>query len=188
MKKNERTRPLMMRRSRGVLLLISVALIFTVAVGVTFAWLVDGPESVKNTFTPAQVECEIVEVFSGSAKSSIKVQNPTGDKNVDAYMRVSLVANWVDASGNVVESLPNFAITPANGWVKDGNLDDNFYYCTSIVKVGETTPELLSSHIVPPTPKPAGAHHFQVLVSAQAIQAAPFASYTAAWEATQNNG
>ena len=185
MKNNERTRPLMMRRSRGVLLLISVALIFTVAVGATFAWLVDGPESVKNTFTPAQVECKIVEVFSGSAKSSIKVQNPTGDKNVDAYMRVSLVANWVDASGNVVESLPNFAITPANGWVKDGNF---YYYCTSIVKVGETTPELLSSPIVPPTSKPAGADHFQVLVSAQAIQAAPFASYTAAWEATQDNG
>lgn len=184
MKKNERTRPLMMRRSRGVLLLISVALIFTVAVGATFAWLVDGPESVKNTFTPAQVECEIVEVFSGSAKSSIKVQNPTGDKNVDAYMRVSLVANWVDASENVVESLPNFEITPADGWVKSGN----FYYCTSIVEVGDTTPELLSSPIVPPTPKPAGAHHFQVLVSAQAIQAAPFASYTAAWEATQDNG
>ena len=184
MKNNERTRPLMMRRSRGVLLLISVALIFTVAVGATFAWLVDGPESVKNTFTPAQVECEIQEGFSGSEKSSIKVQNPTGDKNVDAYMRVSLVANWVDASGNVVESLPNFEITPANGWVKDGN----FYYCTSIVKVGDTTPELLSSPIVPPTSKPAGADHFQVLVSAQAIQAAPFASYTDAWEATQNNG
>lgn len=185
MKKNERTRPLMMRRSRGVLLLISVALIFTVAVGATFAWLVDGPESVKNTFTPAQVECEIVEVFSGSAKSSIKVQNPAGDKNVDAYMRVSLVANWVDASGNVVESLPNFEITPLGGWVKKS---DNFYYCTSIVAVGDTTPELLSSPIVPPTPKPAGAHHFQVLVSAQAIQAAPFANYTAAWEATQDNG
>lgn len=46
----------------------------------------------NNSFIPAEVSCNVEEVFDGKEKSVIKVEN-TG--SIDTYVRVRLVYIWL---------------------------------------------------------------------------------------------
>ena len=162
---------------RKTALILSLCLIFALAVGTTFALLKANTDPVENTFTAAKSETKIVEEFGDGQKKSIKVQN-TG--TAVSYVRVKLVMNWVDESGNV--SAEPVGITPVINTADWFLGTDGIYYYKMPVAAnnGETT-NLLQKSITEPTDKPAGCH-LEVTVLAESIQAAPSAAVQGAWK------
>lgn len=158
---------------RKTALILSLCLIFALAVGTTFALLKASTAPVENTFTAAKSGTDIVEELDGNQKKSIVVQN-TG--TAVSYVRVKLVMNWVDDNGSV--SATPVDITPSitdNWFLKDGI----YYYKTPVAAKGETT-NLLATPITEPADKPAGCH-LEVTVLAESIQAAPSKAVTESW-------
>lgn len=165
---------------RKTALILSLCLIFALAVGTTFALLKASTAPVENTFTAAKSETKIVEEFGDGQKTSIKVQN-TG--TAVSYVRVKLVMNWVDESGNV--SAAPVDITPSitdNWFLKDGI----YYYKMPVAANDGVTTNLLQeeSPITEPEDAPAGCH-LEVTVLAESIQAAPSKAVEGAWTAVK---
>ena len=79
---------------RKTALILSLCLIFALAVGTTFALLKASTAPVTNTFTAAKSGTDIVEELDGNQKKSIVVKN-TG--TAVSYVRVKLVMNWYSA-------------------------------------------------------------------------------------------
>lgn len=162
---------------RKTALILSLCLIFALAVGTTFALLKANTEPVTNTFTAAKSGTDIVEELDGNQKTSIAVKN-TG--TAVSYVRVKLVMNWVDDNNKQVVGEP-VAIKPEiNGdWFEQ----DGIYYYKMPVAAndGETTNLLKAdSPITEPADKPAGCH-LEVTVLAESIQAAPSKAVTDSW-------
>ena len=153
---------------------LALALVLTLSVGGTIAYLITDTGPVTNTFTPGNVACEVIEKFNGTTKSDVKIEN-TG--NTDAYIRAAIVINWQDDNGNVVAEpvLENdYTMTLGTGWTpKNG-----YYYCTAADAQNQTkTSQLIVSCAPKGTPK----YHLSVSVLAQAIQAEPNTAVTDAW-------
>ena len=164
---------------RKTALILSLCLIFALAVGTTFALLKASTAPVENTFTAAKSGTDIVEELDGNQKKSIAVKN-TG--TAVSYVRVKLVMNWVDENGSV--SATPVDITPSitdNWFLKDGI----YYYKMPVAAKGETT-NLLQTPITQGT-APAGCH-LEVTVLAESIQAAPSTAVEGAWTAVKVDG
>lgn len=163
---------------RKTALILSLCLIFALAVGTTFALLKANTEPVENTFTAAKSETHIVEELKGSQKKSIKVQN-TG--TATSYVRVKLVMNWVDDETGSVSAEPVGITVDYNNtnWFEQGGI---YYYQMPVAAGGETT-NLLKTPITQGT-APAGCH-LEVTVLAESIQAAPSAAVESAWPAVK---
>lgn len=159
---------------RKTALILSLCLIFALAVGTTFALLKASTAPVENTFTAAKSGTDIVEKLDGSQKTSIAVKN-TG--TAVSYVRVKLVMNWVDENGNVSAEPVNITPSITDNWF----LKDGIYYYKMPVAAndGETT-NLLATPITEPADKPAGCH-LEVTVLAESIQAAPSKAVTDSW-------
>ena len=168
---------------RKTALILSLCLIFALAVGTTFALLKASTDPVKNTFTAAKSDIEINEDVTGGQKNSIAVIN-TG--TAVSYVRVKLVMNWVDdESGNV--SAEPVGITPVINtadWFL--GTDGIYYYKMPVAANDGVTTNLLQeeSPITEPTDKPEGCH-LEVTVLAESIQAAPSAAVEGAWTAVK---
>lgn len=152
---------------------IAICLLLTVvfAVGGTVAYLLTSTPSVKNTFTPASAPNEIEENFNGEVKSGVKILVPQGDKNVDVYVRVAMVATWQDTAGNVAPATPvagtDYIVDMGSDkWVKNGD----FYYYTEVVAPGTETEVLFDSITVVEGKAPAG-YTLHVELMSQSIQA-----------------
>ena len=161
-------------------LILSLCLIFALAVGTTFALLKASTAPVKNTFTAAKSEIKIDEDVTGGQKKSIVVKN-TG--TAVSYVRVKLVMNWVsDDENNPTISSEPVGITPSitDDWFEQGGI---YYYKMPVAAKGETT-NLLAASIVQPENAPAG-YHLEVTVLAESIQAAPSAAVEGAWTAVK---
>lgn len=158
---------------RKTALILSLCLIFALAVGTTFALLKADTEPVTNTFTAAESRTDIVEELDGSQKTSIIVKN-TG--TAVSYVRVKLVMNWVDESGNV--SATPVGITVDYDNTKWFEQDGIYYYKMPVAAKGETT-NLLQTPITQGT-APEG-YHLEVTVLAESIQAAPSKAVTDGW-------
>ena len=158
---------------RKTALILSLCLIFALAVGTTFALLKANTEPVTNTFTAAKSGTDIVEELDGSQKTSIIVKN-TG--TAVSYVRVKLVMNWVDESGNV--SATPVGITVDYDNTKWFEQDGIYYYKMPVAANGETT-NLLQTPITQGT-APEG-YHLEVTVLAESIQAAPSAAVQQSW-------
>lgn len=157
---------------RKTALILSLCLIFALAVGTTFALLKANTDPVTNTFTAAKSGTDIVEKLDGSQKTSIKVQN-TG--TAVSYVRVKLVMNWVDENGNVSAEPVNITPSITDNWfLKDGI----YYYKMPVAAKGETT-NLLQTPITQDA-APEG-YHLEVTVLAESIQAAPSAAVQQSW-------
>ena len=160
---------------RKTALILSLCLIFALAVGTTFALLKASTDPVENTFTAAKSDIKIDEDVTGGQKKSIIVQN-TG--TAVSYVRVKLVMNWVDDNGNVSATPVN--ITPSityNWFLKDGI----YYYKMPVAPDGKTENLLKAdSPITEPADKPAGCH-LEVTVLAESIQAAPSTAVQQSW-------
>lgn len=166
---------------RKTALILSLCLIFALAVGTTFALLKANTEPVTNTFTAAKSGTDIVEELDGSQKTSIIVKN-TG--TAVSYVRVKLVMNWVDGDGNVSATPVGIAVDYDNTkWFEQ---DGIYYYKMPVAAKGETT-NLLKTPITQGT-APEG-YHLEVTVLAESIQAAPSKAVTDSWGVgVDNNG
>lgn len=161
---------------RKAALILSLCLIFALAVGTTFALLKASTDPVENTFTAAKSGTDIVEKLDGSQKKSIIVKN-TG--TAVSYVRVKLVMNWVDESGNVSAEPVNITPSITADWFEQ---DGIYYYKMPVAANGETT-NLLKDPITQGT-APAGCH-LEVTVLAESIQAAPSKAVEGAWTAVK---
>ena len=159
---------------RKTALILSLCLIFALAVGTTFALLKASTAPVENTFTAAKSGTDIVEKLDGSQKKSIIVKN-TG--TAVSYVRVKLVMNWVDDNGNVSATPVNITVDYDNtNWFEQ---DGIYYYKMPVAANGGETTNLLKDPITQGT-APAG-YHLEVTVLAESIQAAPSKAVTDSW-------
>ena len=111
--------------------------------------------------------------MDGSQKTSIAVKN-TG--TAVSYVRVKLVMNWVDESGNVSAEPVNITVDYDNTkWFEQ---DGIYYYKMPVAAKGETT-NLLQTPITQGT-APEG-YHLEVTVLAESIQAAPSTAVQQSW-------
>lgn len=162
-------------------LVVSLAIILTVGIGSTVAYILTHTDSIKNTFTPGGTSCEIVENFDGSVKTDVTVKN-TG--NTDAYIRAAIVITWVDEDGNVSSTVPvldrdyTMTLDLANGWVKH---TDGFYYYTATVAPDDATGVLISEcKQLDGATVPDGCH-LSVEIIASAIQSEPASAVSDMW-------
>lgn len=162
---------------RKAALILSLCLIFALAVGTTLAYLKVNTSPVTNTFKAATSEIKIDENVKNGEKSSIQVVN-TG--TAVSYVRVKLVMNWVDGNGKVVSggSLPKVTLKEGSDWFLG---TDGIYYYTKPVALNCQTSNLLDgSPIKQPEDAPDGCH-LEVTVLAESIQAAPSTAVEGAW-------
>lgn len=173
------------RRRSGKVTLGLLALVLCCAVGGTLAWLVDATKPLTNTFTPAQVECTVVEEgFDGTTKTNVSVQNPADKENVTAYIRVALVPTWEDENGNAVAepaSLDDLTLSlNQTDWVKIGS----YYYCKTPVEPGSSTPVLVHSATV----KTVNGYSMNLQILAEAVQAEPASAVESIWPVSVGSG
>lgn len=159
---------------RKTALILSLCLIFALAVGTTVALLVAHTNAVTNTFTAAKSEITIEEKTDDGIKSEIYVKN---EGTATSYVRVKLVMNWVSEDGKVVSggSLPTVTLNDDGSWFEK----DGIYYYTKPVAPQDLTSNLLKSAIEQ-TNAPKGCH-LEVTVLAESIQAAPDTAVTDSW-------
>ncbi len=162
------------KRGKPTALLLAVVLLVGAVIGTTVALLLTQTDPVVNRFEYAKVTCEVEETFENNVKESIKIKN-TG--NIDAYIRVALVANMIDESGNVTgaAAVPTFEL--GNDWVKYGD----YYYYTKPVSPNQCTGDLLNGSMTL-------TEKMQVIVLADAIQSVPESAMQEAWGVTISNG
>ena len=157
---------------RKTALILSLCLIFALAVGTTFALLKASTAPVENTFTAAKSGTDIVEELDGNQKKSIVVKN-TG--TAVSYVRVKLVMNWVDENGNVSAEPVNITPSITADWFEQGGI----YYYKMPVAAKDFTTNLLKTPITQDA-APEG-YHLEVTVLAESIQAAPSAAVQQSW-------
>lgn len=158
---------------RKTALILSLCLIFALAVGTTFALLQTKTEPVTNTFTAAKSDIKIDEDVTGGQKKSIIVHN-TG--TAVSYVRVKLVMNWVDDNDNVSATPVNITPSITENWFEQ---DGIYYYKMPVAANDGVTTNLLTDPITQQN-APEG-YHLEVTVLAESIQAAPSAAVTESW-------
>lgn len=166
---------------RKAALILSLCLIFALAVGTTFALLKAHTAPVTNTFTAAKSGTDIVEKLDGNQKTSIQVIN-TG--TATSYVRVKLVMNWVDGKGNIVsgDNLPMVTLNSDNSWFRGS--DGIYYYRTPVAPKDSTANLLQEGKPIMQENAPEGCH-LEVTVLAESIQAAPSTAVEGAWKAVK---
>lgn len=141
-------RPAASRRAGGskkpLTLFVALVLLLTLAVGGSLAWLVSD-DDVTNSMVPGQVPIQINETVSNNVKSDVTVTN---NGNIQAFIRVAIIANAVDAQGNVTTGqAPQFSYN-ADKWQP---LSDGYYYYKGVVEpkgtTGDTTAPLFTGPV-----------------------------------------
>ncbi len=169
---------------KTVALLVSVALLLTLAVGSTVAYLAAKTTPVVNTFTPGSVVPTINETFDGTAKKDVTIKN---SGNVKGYFRAVIIVTWQDGNRNVYPKAPvagkDYTLTINTGaWEED---DDGYYYYKNILDPGATTPNLIESCQLAEGAVPPKGYNLHVAIAAQGVQAegtgatTPQAAFTA---------
>lgn len=169
---------------RKAALILSLCLIFALAVGTTVALLVAHTNAVTNTFTAAESKITIDEDVENGEKSSIQVKNIG---TATSYVRVKLVMNWVSNDDSKTISATPVKITVDYDNINWFEQDGIYYYRTPVGPKdsdNDTTANLLKagSPITEPTvDKPDGCH-LEVTVLAESIQAAPDTAVQQSWD------
>lgn len=165
---------------RKAALILSLCLIFALAVGTTVALLVAHTNAVTNTFKAATSEIKIDEKLEGNQKKSITVKN---EGTATSYVRVKLVMNWVsDADNATVSAVPvDIKVDyDMDKWFEQGGI---YYYKTPVAPVSAKPNNVTSNLLKTPitqTNAPEG-YHLEVTVLAESIQAAPSTAVTGSW-------
>ena len=166
-----------LRRGRMVVMIVAAALLLTMAIGGTMAWLSDKTDGVKNTFTPSKVTCEVTENFRNNEKTKVNVKN-TGD--TEAYIRVKLVTYRTNDAGDHIggtATIPPFTL--GENWVLH---TDGYYYYTLPVKSGESPAANLAESItLTGSYTDADGGHQSLDIMAEAIQSGPAEAVGASW-------
>ena len=169
---------------RSLVLVVSVLVLLLAVAGGTLAWLTANTGPVVNTFTPAQVSCEVTEDFNGTIKSNVNVTNTS---DIYAYIRVKLVTYRVNEDGQHIggtATIPPF--TPGTNWVKYGE----YYYYTLPVAAGEKPETQLigESGITLRSYNDADGGKQVIEVMAEAIQSSPAKAVGESWGVTISEG
>lgn len=175
--------------------LVAILVLLCCAVAGTVAFLVTKTDSVVNTFTPSKVTTYVEEEFNGQTKSNVKIQN-TGD--IDAYIRVAVIVNWADASGNVYGEKPvegtdytisyNKTVQADGGQWIEGS-DGYWYYTKPVAPSTEDNPQytgVLIKSCEPAGQAPAG-YDLQVTILADGIQSKPDKVVKEVWKVVEVN-
>lgn len=165
-------------RGRLAMMVLSVVLLLGVAIGGTIAWLSTKTTPVTNTFTPAEVTCDVTENFNENTGVKTKV-NVTNTGNIDVYIRVKLVTYRTNDDGQHIggtAKLPEF--TRGENWVEK----DGYYYYTLPVAPGQQPDtNLADSMTLEKSYKDADGGKQALDVMAEAIQSAPEKAVGEAW-------
>lgn len=162
---------------RKAALILSLCLIFALAVGTTFALLKAHTDPVTNTFKAAESKIDIIEKTDYGKKSEVQVKNIG---TATSYVRVKLVMNWVsdDETNRTISSEPVGIKVDydTDKWFEQGDI----YYYTKPVAPQDLTSNLLKTPIEQPEGAPEG-YHLEVTVLAESIQAAPSEAVIKSW-------
>ena len=168
----------MKKQTSKALILIGAIVLLVAVCGTALAYMFRITETKNNTFTPAEVSCEVHETTDEAVteKTSVRIKN-TG--NIDTYLRVRFVSYWVNDNSQIV-SKPSVMpeIQTADGWIAG---KDNTYYYKAPVSPGDFTGELLSSKI---DLLEEDGYRQVIEIFAEAIQSKPAASVTESWSVT----
>lgn len=186
------------------IIITSVALLIFVAVGTTLAYVFTQTDPVENTFKPSKVSCAVVEngnprentanvVQTDNSKTNVQIKN-TGD--TDAYIRVTVVVNWMSADGTKVWATKpvedtdysiNWAFDDTeNPTAWDPGSDGYYYYKNSVVPNGGVT-EILINEAKVLKEAPQEGYYLSIEIVASAIQAKPTSVVTSQWGVTVAN-
>lgn len=165
------------------LLLVSLVLIASIAVGSTVAFIATSTEPITNIFNPANVTIDIDEKFENGVKTDVKVKN-TG--NTNAFIRAKIVVTWKDANGNVSATKPeldtDYTMTlNETDWFLG---DDGFYYCKTSVAPNGSTPALITECKKADSVTPPDGYDLSVEIIASGIQSTPDGAVKEAWGMT----
>lgn len=167
------------RMNRTAVLLIAIILLISTAVGSTVAFLATKTEPVENSFEYANVSCEVTQHRDTDGSSIVQVKN-TG--TISAYIRAAVVANWIDADGNIAASVPegySYDLTCSSGSWAQGK-DGFFYYLLPVAPGALTEGSVLTCTVAcPEDPE----YTLSVEVLAEAIQSTPASAVNEAWSA-----
>lgn len=165
-------------RGRLAMMVLSVVLLLALAVGGTLAWLSTKTTSVTNTFTPAEVTCEVEEKFDKTTGVKTKV-NVTNTGNIDVYIRVKLVTYRTNDAGQHIggtAKLPVF--TRGINWVEHGGY---YYYTLPVAPGKEPAANLADRMTLEKSYKDADGGKQALDVMAEAIQSTPEKAVADAW-------
>lgn len=165
-------------RGRLAMMVLSVVLLLGVAIGGTIAWLSTKTTPVTNTFTPAEVTCEVEEKFDKTTgvKNDVNVKN-TG--NIDVYIRVKLVTYRTNDTGQHIggtADLPEFTL--GKDWVKHG---EYYYYTLPVEPKAQPETNLAEKMTLTGSYEDADGGKQALDVMAEAIQSAPEKAVGEAW-------
>ncbi len=131
-------------KSKLVIMIVAFSVLLLVTAGGVLAYLAVSTDPIPNTFVSTEVSCELTaEGTEGKTYSNIQVTN-TG--SIDGFVRVRLVATWVDEDGaiqGIPAWTPNVTINTTD-WVKH---TDGFYYYRRALAPDVTTPNMLTADI-----------------------------------------
>ena len=170
-------KPRFKKADRAVLLLVSLVLVLSAAIGGTLGYLT-GQVSVTNTMQVGEFTTEIDEDTENGVKSNVTVKN-IGD--YDAYIRAVVVVTWQNENGEVYPVAPvaneNYTIEYGNQLSEHGG----FYYYNGVVGAKQSTGNLINS-CKPVEGKVPEGYDLNVEILASAIQAEPAQAVQDAWK------
>lgn len=174
---------------KKIILLALLISVITLSAGATLAHIFIQTKAAANTFTPAEVSCDVDEEFNGSIKTDVKIQN-TG--STDAYIRAAIIVTWIDENNNVYAQKPvndrdytiKFSDELNSNWLIDKN---GFYYCKTPIAPNSETPQLISECKVIDGTEPEG-YRLSVEIVASAIQSVPSSVVQEQWGVTVIDG
>lgn len=162
-------------------LIIAIALVAVIAVSVvgsSVAYLMAQTSPLDNSFKPVYVKCEVVDDRTGG---NVSIKN-TGD--INAYIRVTFIVNWVADDGTVHSSMPklgeDYAVT-LNGSNWYVGSDGFHYYALSVAPGNTTTPIIQTVKTLKDGPE---GHKLSFHISATAIQSEPARAVESVWGVT----
>lgn len=177
------------RKNKKLVLLISIVaiLILALTAGTTLAWLKASSGPVVNTFTPARVTSKVEESIKDGIKSDVRIKNTS---NINAYIRATVVINWVDKDGNIAAQKPVAGTDYTIKFPKDTKWftgPGGYYYFPNPVASKASTAVLVDECTAVAGNAPEG-YSLSVEIIADAIQSVPDKAVREAWNVTVADG
>jgi hypothetical protein len=157
---------------KAVALLVLTAMLVTLTVGSTIAYIIVKTQDLTNTFVPPIINID--DINGNDIKNS-------GD--IPVYVRAAIVPTWISESdGSTLSQTPTVEITVNSGWTKGS---DGFYYYTSPVAAGTSVAPIVTAKLPTDATIPDG-YTLKIQVLSAAIQATPAEAVTTTWGVTVN--
>lgn len=154
---------------RALVLVACLILVLTASVGTTLGYLLSVTEPMTNAFEAASVECEVQ-----SDENGFYFIKNTG--NVDAYIRVAIIATWTKSDGTVSAQVPEISFNLKDNWIQ---AEDGYYYYKFPVQ--KETDILILENLGAGTVTMDG-YSLDIKIVTSAVQADPITVVADAWQ------